>query len=234
MKKFDLKIDLEGLKSLVWIYGGREGVITPKTWELIISKVLYGTHVPGDIFMADVYKDDYGFSVKTTKRLFTKNDNQTVEYIQCRCPVKGDKNIGDEVVKTLVNKREESFEEFGLNTMFDVLIIHNRIGNKYNVRMFINEQPKYENMDIEWIGSCGYVNVDKSKKGWKTKWELKRKDGDDVSRQTCLFIKKVYNVSKCFAEFTVECEDEYDVDMEYAKKKYSEAQSNSNSLSEES
>ena len=48
-----INFDLEGLKALVWHYATQEGIITPKTWEIIISEASGGTHIPGDKFMAD-------------------------------------------------------------------------------------------------------------------------------------------------------------------------------------
>ena len=68
------------------------------------------------------------------------------------------------------------------------------------------------------------MNPDKSKKKWEETWKIKRIPGDDSAFQTCVFIKKTFNKSNAIADFTVKCDNNYDVDMEKAKKEYAEAQ----------
>lgn len=201
----------------MWHYGTREGIITPDTWEKIICKASGGTHIPGDVFMADGVKDKSGLNVKTLLKKFTKGYIQTCDYVQCRCPLKT-ADIPAGIIKTLVDKREESFREFGLDQMLDVIIIHNRIGNDYNVRLFVKEQPKYENLNFEWDGGRGYLNPDKSKKNWKGGWTMKRNDGNQGGWQTCLSIKQVFDSRNCTVEFTERCDDDSDISMEEAIK----------------
>ena len=214
-----MNFDIEGLRSLVWYYGAREGIITPDTWEKILCKSVGGTHIPGDVFMADGYKDKIGLNIKTLLKQFTKGNIQTSSYVQCRCPLDERGNIGTGIIKTLVDKREESFKEFGLDQMMDVIVIHNRIGDEYNVRLFLKEQLKYENLDFEWHDGCGYLNADKSKKNWESGWKLKRNGGNQGGWQTCLYIKEVFDSEKCLANFTEKCPDEFDISIEDAKKR---------------
>jgi len=219
-----MKFDIEGLKALTWFYAQREGVITPDTWEKIISKSTGGEHIPGDVYMSDGKVDTFGQNDKSVLKKFTKGNKQTISFVQCRCPLDESSNIGEGVIKTLVDKREESFKEFGLNKMMDVIIVHNRDGEDYNVRVFCYEQPKYEEIEYEWHGGHAYVNPDKSKNGWEKDWKIKRVSGDDSAFQTCVLIKKTFDKSDAIADFTVKCYDNYDVDMEEAKREYAKVQ----------
>jgi hypothetical protein len=213
--------DLNGFESLVWFYGNREGIITPDTWEKIVCKSVNGTHLPGDTFMADGMKDKSGLNVKSLLKTFTKGNKQTCSFVQCRCPLNEETdNIGEGIIKTLVSKREESFNKFALDKMLDVFIIHNRVGNDYAVRLFVSEQKKYESFDYEWHNGCAYLNPNKNKKTWKNDWELKRIGGNASAFQTCLNVKKVFNLKDCIANFVVKCYDDYDVSIEEAKANY--------------
>ena len=107
-------------------------------------------------------------------------------FVQCRCPLDENENIGDGVIKTLVEKREESFKEFNLQTMMDVIIIHNRFGNDYNVRVFVDEQDDYENLNLIWNDSRAYLSSDKSKNNWEKNWKIKRVPGNASAFQTCV------------------------------------------------
>jgi hypothetical protein len=218
-----INIDLEGFRALVWYYANIEGIITPKTWEKLICKSLVGgIHIPGDKYMADGKAMSDGLNMKSIKKKFTKGDIQTVGIIQCRCPIKDQKNINKEIIETLVNKREESFEKFNLNRMLDVIVLHNRNDHEYSVRLFISQQERYEDMDYKWIGNCAYLKSDASKKG---KWVLKRNDGEAGSFQTCLYMKKVLNINDCIANFTIKCDNYSDISIEEAKEKYAKVQS---------
>lgn len=219
-----MNFDIEGLKALTWFYAQREGVITPDTWEIIISKSTGGEHIPGDVYMSDGKVDSFGQNDKSVLKNFTKGDKQTISFVQCRCPLDESSNIGEGVIKTLVDKREESFKEFDLNKMMDVVIVHNRDGENYNVRVFCYEQPKYENIEYEWYGGHAYINPDKSKEWWKKDWKIKRVSGDDSAFQTCVLIKKTFNKSDAIANFTVKCDNNYDIDMEEAKRQYAKIQ----------
>ena len=218
-----VNFDVEGLKSLVYVYSTQEGIITCDTWEKIICKSVGGTHIPGDIFMSDGVKDTTGVNVKSILKKHTKGNIQTCSFVQCRCPLNETTNIGEGIIKTLVNKRQECFNEFGLDQMVDVIIIHNRIGDNYNVRVFAEKQTEYEKLDLEWYGGNGYINPDKSKKKWEEDWKLKRNPGNASGFQTCLFIKKVFDVNQCIANFTVKCDNNYDISMEDAKKRYADS-----------
>jgi len=39
-----MNIDLNGFESLVWVYGSKEGIITPINWEKIICTLLNHEH----------------------------------------------------------------------------------------------------------------------------------------------------------------------------------------------
>jgi hypothetical protein len=216
-----IEFDIEGLKALTWVYAIKEGIITPHTWEKNICKSVNGTHIPGDTYMADGIRYKSGLNIKTIQKVFTKKDIQTLSYVQCRCPLNESSDIGTGVIKTLVDKREESFEKFGLDEMIDVIVIHNRIGNEYNVRLFAKEQIKYENINFQWHNGYGYLNSAKNKKNWK----IRRVPGDASAFQTCVWIKKVFDVQNCLANFSVMCDNEYDISMKEAKQKYAEIQS---------
>lgn len=215
-----MKFDIEGLKALTWFYAQREGVITAGTWEKIISKSTGGEHIPGDVYMSDGKVDNFGQNDKSVLKNFTKGDKQTISFVQCRCPLNESGNIGEGVIKTLVDKREESFKEFGINKMMDIVIVHNRDGENYNVRVFCYEQPKYEDIEYEWHGGHAYVNPDKSKKGWEKDWKIKRVSGDASAFQTCVLIKKTFNKSDAIADFSVKCDNNYDIDIEEVKREY--------------
>ena len=219
-----MNFDIEGLKALTWVYAQREGTITPDTWEKIIAKCTGGEHIPGDVYMADGYSKSEGQNDKSVLKKFTKGDKQTISFVQCRCPLDESGDIGKGVIKTLVDKRKESFKDFKLNRMMDVIIVHYRDGENYNVRVFCYEQPKYEDKNYEWHDGKAYLNPEKSKKNWKETWKIKRVSGDDSAFQTCVLIKKTFNKSDAIADFTVKCDNNYDVDMEKAKKEYAEAQ----------
>ena len=220
-----MNFDIEGLKALTWVYAQREGIITPDTWEKIISKSTGGEHIPGDVYMADGYSKSEGQNDKSVLKKFTKGDKQTISFVQCRCPLDESGDIGKGVIKTLVDKRKESFKDFKLNRMMDVIIVHYRDGENYNVRVFCYEQPKYEDKKYEWHDGKAYLNPDKSKKNWKETWKIKRVSGDDSAFQTCVLIKKTFNKSDAIADFTVKCDNNYDVDMEEVKREYAKAQS---------
>ena len=211
-----INFDIEGLQSLVWHYAGVEGIITPTTWETIICKSVGGEHIPGDKFMSDGILPPHGLSMKSRILKFTKGKMQTVDFVQCRCPLNEDEDIGSQIIETLVKKREESFNEFNLDTMLDVSILHNRFGDDYNVRVFVEEQDRYEDFNLIWKNSCGYVDSDK-------KWKLKRMEGNDSAYHTCLKVKKVFDVTKCDANFTLKSANRYDIPMEEAKEKYAKS-----------
>ena len=208
-----INFDIEGLQSLVWYYAGVEGIITPTTWETIICKSVGAEHIPGDKFMSDGILPPHGLSMKSRILKFTKGKMQTVDFVQCRCPLNEDEDIGSQIIETLVKKREESFNEFNLDTMLDVSILHNRFGDDYNVRVFVEEQDRYEDLNLIWKNSSGYVDSDK-------KWKLKRMEGNDSAYHTCLKVKKVFDVTKCDANFTLKSANRYDIPMEEAKEKY--------------
>lgn len=218
-----MNFDIEGLKSLVYVYGKQEGIITPDTWEKIICKSVGGTHISGDTFMSDGKKDTTGLNVKSLLKNHTKGKVQTCSFVQCRCPLDEASNIGEGIIKTLVDKRQESFSKFGLDQMMDVIIIHNRIGDIYNVRVFAEKQTEYEKLDLEWHGGNGYINPDKSKKKWEEDWKLKRISGNASAFQTCLHIKKVFDIDQCIANFSVKCDNNHDISMEDAKKRYEDS-----------
>ena len=141
---------------------------------------------------------------------------QTVDFIQCRCPLNENEDIGSQIIETLVKKREESFREFNLDNMMDVSILHNRSGDDYNVRVFAEEQDRYEDLNLIWKNSCGYLDSHKS-------WKLKRMEGNDKTFHTCLMVKKVFDVTKCVANFTLKSVNRYDIPMEEAKEKYAKS-----------
>jgi hypothetical protein len=220
-----IDFDIEGLKSLVYVYGSRERIITPDSWEKIICKSVNGTHIPGDIFMADGTKNNYGLNQKSIFKNFTKGHIQTSSFVQCRCPLDNETGfIGTKIIDTLVEKREASFQEFNLDKMLDVFVIHNRTDSNYNVRLFVQEQPKYEDFDFEWHDGYAYLNPDKSKKRWEGGWKMKRIKGNATYGQSCLLIKQVFDSRNCIADFTVKCDNNHDISIEEAKEIYAKAQ----------
>ncbi len=235
-----IDFDIEGLKSLVYVYGSRERIITPDSWEKIICKSVNGTHIPGDIFMADGTKTIFmkdkskikcGLSAKSIFKTFNKGYIQTSSFVQCRCPLDNETGfIGTKIIDTLVEKREASFQEFNLDKMLDVFILHNitkddyNTNDDYNVRLFVQEQPKYEDFDFEWHDGYAYLNPDKSKKRWEGGWKMKRIKGNATYGQSCLLIKQVFDSRNCIADFTVKCDNNHDISIEEAKEIYAKAQ----------
>ncbi len=212
-----MNFDGEAFESLVWNYATLEGIIKPETWEIITCKSFGGTHIPGDKYMADVFVSNIGFNIKSLRKKFTKGNLQTCDFVQCRCPLNESINIGEGAIKTLVDKREESFKKFNLNKMMDVLILHMREGDTYGVRMFISEQERYEDLNLTWIHNLAYLNSNKQ-------WKLKRMLGNARAFQTCLYVKKVLNVQESIANFKIKCDNAYDISIEEAKERYAKVQ----------
>lgn len=213
-----IDFDSFGFEALVHHYSMTEGIINPQTWEKIICKSVGGNWIPGDIYMADGYKSNFGLNIKSIKKQFAKRDLQTIDIIQCRTPIANDRNLSDEIlsekiINTLVEKRKSSFEKFDLDIMLDVDIIHNRNEDKYSVRVFIENQPNYEEYDFFWKNGAAYFNGEKS-------WKLKRNYGDQNSYQNCLYIKKLHNVNNSIVNFSIESPDNYEITIEDAKIKY--------------
>ena len=68
------------------------------------------------------------------------------------------------------------------------------------------------------------MNPDKSKKNWEETWKIKRVSGDDSAFQTCVLIKKTFDKSDAIADFSIKCDNNYDVDMEEVKREYAKVQ----------
>lgn len=196
------------------------------TWETLICEALGGTHIPGDIFMADGYVDDVGLNIKSINKPFTKKQQQTCDYIQCRCPLDDESNIGPGVISTLVTKREESFGKYNLKTMKDVFILHYRGEESYNVRVFIENQPEYESHDLRWVGNKAYIGNEVKQ------WKMKRNYGNDSSRQTCLLIKKTFDHSECTVDFSISLNDIITPSLDEILEEYRQLKSRKNECAE--
>jgi len=217
MKNFNPK----HFEALIHSYGSKDGIITPDNWEKIVCESMGATWIPGDIFMADGYMLNFGFNIKSITKLFNKlKSSQTLNVIQCRSPIENDfelpdEELGKEIINTLVSKRNSSFNEFNLTEMIDVTIVHNRIGNIYNAKIFFSEQPKYENYKYTWKNGHGFIENQK-------KWKFKRRYGNDSAYQTCLLIKNDYYDDNCVANVSVECSDEFNISAESAVIQYNQ------------
>ena len=206
-------LDKEALKAYVWHYSQREGIIQPETWEKIICQSAEGGEwIGGDTYMADGKTPRSGLNIKSVLKEFTKGERQTVNVIQCRCPL-DEARISEGTIKTLVDKRDESLKTFDLENMVDVDIIHNRIGNDYNYRIFIKEQPKYENEKFTWKSGCAFKENSKQ-------WKIKRNASDASAFQTCVLIKKEYQKSEAVVSDSVKSIDNYAITADEVKELY--------------
>jgi hypothetical protein len=202
-----ISLDKEALKAYVWHYSQREGIIQPETWEKIICQSVEGGEwIGGDIYMADGKTLISGLNIKSVLKAFTKGEQQTVNVIQCRCPL-------EDVIKTLVDKRNASLKDFDLKNMVDVDIIHNRIGDDYNYRVFIKQQPKYEDENFTWKNGCAYKENSKQ-------WKIKRNASDASAFQTCVLIKKEYQKSEAVVSDSVKSIDNYAITADEVKELY--------------
>ncbi len=196
-------VDFKLLKALILHHTLKDNVIGWETWEKIISRSCGGTWIPGDKYMADAVKDKCGLNIKSVFRNYNKRQHtQVLDYIQCRVPIANEYNltdnqIGEEIIKTLVTKREESFNDLNLDKMIDVIIVHNRQDDYYNVRIFFNDHPHYENYTYQWVDQCGYLPGE-------AKWKLKRNPSDGYG-QTRLSIKNTFSLSDCDFDFRLFC-----------------------------
>lgn len=219
-----IEFDLYGLESLVYCYSKKEpnGIIPERIWELIIAESVNGRHIPGDKYMADAVKDNIGLNVKSLKKKISKKDTQTLNFIQCRCPLVDESDVPVGVISTLVNKRNESFSAFNLDKMLDVIILHYRKDQNYDVKLFVYEQPNYENLELTWIDNKAYLDPDINKKNWTKDWYIKRNYGDSSAYQTCTYIKKKFNNNDCLTSFSVTNQVSGYINISDAKKQYSE------------
>lgn len=199
----DLEVNFKLLKALILYYTKKENIINYKTWEKIITRSCNGFWIDSDKYMADGIKKQYGLNIKSILRHYNKKqDNQILDYVQCRVPITNefnltDKEIGNKIIKTLVSKREESFNDLNLSEMVDVIIVHNRQDDYYNVRIFFSRQPQYELYSYEWKNNCGYIlGCDK--------WKFKRNPSDEYG-QTRLSIKNSFCLSDCDVDFSLYC-----------------------------
>lgn len=215
--------DLEGFTALVWKYANLQGIITPISWEKIISKSFGGIHIPGDKYMADGKKDNNGINIKSLKIPFNKGKSHTLKYVGFRCPLSNEKSdqIGKGVIKTFVGKRDESFKDHNLDIMYDAIVIHNRSDDdKYRAKLFVFPQEHYEKHDYKWNGNLAYLNTNKNDKNWSKDWKLKRCYGNSSYGQSCVLVRKKFNYNHTLADIVVQCDEFKDIDMEEAKKEY--------------
>lgn len=151
--------------------------------------------------MCDAVVNDFGLNIKTLKKKFTKGNIQTVDFIQCRCPIQNensltDEELGKKVIETLVHKREESLRKFNLNSILDFTVIHHIDNGIYNVRVFCENHPFYENYQLYWKNGLAYKYSDK-------RWTMKRQSGDAGGFQTCVLIKKEFDKKDCILDLKV-------------------------------
>jgi hypothetical protein len=53
---------------------------------------------------------------------------------------------------------------------------------------------------------------------------LKRNVGNEGGWQTCLSVKNIFDSRNCVVDFTIKCDNNYDISVEEAKEKYAKAQ----------
>lgn len=218
-KQFNFRL----FKALVWHCAKIQGTISPETWEIIVAFCFDGTWVGGNKYMADAFVKSLkaGLTIKSVKKQFTKGPLQTIDCVEARIPIDDEELLSDEekgkkAIENFVKKREESFKVFGLETMYKVLIVHHRDGDDYYARLFLEEQPKYEDMDLVWEN--GVAKLRGSKK--KDPWTVKRNDGNDSGFQTCFWSKKRYDKNDALADIKVNAPFEFELDPDKIMKEY--------------
>lgn len=212
------EFNTELFKKCVWYYAKRQSVVTPTTWEEIIGRSTNSQWIPGDHFMADVVNPDYLSNVKSLKKKFSKSNKQTLSFVQCRAPISNDRNLTDEelgenIIQILINKRDESFEQFSCSNMKDFVIQHYREKNKYFARVFCYDHPDYKSYDLKWLNGQGKFEDQKS-------WFIKRDYSDAKHGQNCTHIKKVFTEDCLICDVMVECPDEHNVSNETIEQEY--------------
>lgn len=216
-----IDFDSEKFMILVWDHASQQGTISPETWEQIIAVSCDGRWIGGDKYMADAVKKTNGLNAKSIKKVFAKGDNQTLSFIQCRIPIDNEDSLtdeqkGKEVIKTLVRKRDDSVEKFDLTKMYDVLVVHYREGDDYYVRLFCDEQMKYEELDLVWNKGAAKLRGS----GKNDSWLMSRNGGNASAYQTCLHIKKVYNKMNAIFDLKIKAPFTSFVDFEQSKQRY--------------
>lgn len=214
------EFNTELFKKCVWYYAKRQSIITPITWEQIIGRCTNSEWIPGDHFMADVVNPQYLSNIKSLKKKFAKSDKQTLQFVQCRSPISNDRNISDEdlgkiIIQILVNKKEESFDQFSCNLMKDFVIQHYRDNDKYFARVYCYNHPDYNSYDLKWCNGEGRLNNQKS-------WFIKRNYSDASHGQNCTHIKKLFSNDCLITSIMVECLDEHNVPNETIELEYEE------------
>ena len=231
-KEMNERFNVEMFESLVWYCAKLQGTISPETWELIIAFCFDGTWIGGNKYMADVLVEimKSGLTVKSAKKQLTKGLFQTIQCVESRIPIDNedllsDEEKGREAIQIFVQKREESFNTFGLTKMYKCLVVHYREDDYYYARLFFEEQAKYEEMDLVWTG-------DNAKpKGHKKNdpWIVKRNHGNASAYQTCFWSKKKYDKTTAISDIEVYSPFEFKLDpakimKEYAEQKYAKVQ----------
>jgi hypothetical protein len=211
-------LDLHAFKSLVHWYASRETSITPLQWERIVSLSFGGKHIGGDIYMADGVAGTTGLNIKSIttsapKRTGTFNR----EFIQCRVPLENEESLTDEeigklVIDTLNRKRDESLNDLGLDKMLDVVVLHKRKGDQYSVSLFAYDHPDYGSYDLTWKDGVARTN--------SGDWMLKRNAGWATHGQSCLRVRKPYDLVEALASFTITCPEPGEVSVEEAIKAF--------------
>jgi len=219
MTKFEIRdFNLNAFEAMVWDYASQQGIINYETWEKIVCESCKGTWINGDKYMADGSKDNLGLNIKSVKKIPIAREEQVISFIQCRSPIDGedamnDVEIGENIIETLVKKKQDSFDDLNLNKMIDVLIVHDRDGDYYHTRVFCYEQSKYEDLDLVWKNGVGTLNGEKS-------WLMKRNTGSASAFQTCLMIKKSYKKIDCIVDLKVYAPNVALVNAEESIQKY--------------
>jgi len=212
-----ISIDGDALESLVWYYSEREGIIQPETWEKIICQSTKdGEWIGGDTYMADGKTLYCGLNIKSILKKFTKGNIQTISVIQCRCPLDENIDVGKGTIDTLTEKKNESLKKFNLKSMVDIDIIHYRDENNYNYRVFVTEHPDYDKEEYIWKDNAAYMVGNK-------KWKIKRNDANSSAFQTCVLIKKCYDVKTCAFKGTIKSNNNYSISTEDVKKLYEQS-----------
>lgn len=221
-----LVFDEEKLFILIWDYGRQQGTISPETWEKIISESVGGQWIGGDKYMADAVCDEYGMNIKAIKKSIAKGHKQVIEFIQSRIPIEDEHLLTEEekgtvTIKTLVQKREDSINDFNLTDIYDIVIIHYREGDDYHVRIFCDKQMDYDKLDLNWSKGVGRLKGSSE----KDPWIMKRNSGSSTAYQNCVSIKKTYLTSKSIFDMKIKTPYVGDVNFEDSKRRYERYQS---------
>jgi hypothetical protein len=214
-----INFDNYALEALIHCHSKKEDLINPITFEKIISKSCNAQWIPGNTYMVDSIWNNIGLNIKSVNKKFNiKSNIQRFHTIAARIPIINDRKLsddglGEQILKTLTEKRQSVIRDLNLELIYDVTILHYKPDNHYKVKIFVSEHPHYENYEWTWKNGYGYIdNFDT--------WKFRRYFSDYSSHQNCLLIKNDYDLSDSLISLSVPCESFMDITVEEAKKEY--------------